>query len=175
MILNNKTILLPNLEALYELLQNKDNESLYTCKCIYEDRIAIKHYIRNEKKNLIQIWKTKSLFDWLYDPYYSSNFIACLDYTIYDTIIKIDHIGINDNNRFNIYNQPLDDYDAEKIIENLINFLKIIATNENKEKIIIDVHENLRIYNKYYCDLGFKTTTNKCKDNQYWIETELLI
>ena len=95
MILYNKTILLPNLQALYELLNNNENESLYTCKCIYEDRIAIKHYTRKEL-NIIQIWKTKSLFDYWYDPYASRNFIATIDYRLEDTYIKIVYIGIND-------------------------------------------------------------------------------
>ena len=28
--------------------------------------------------------------------------------------------------------------------------MKRIAKEENKQKVLIDVHENLRIYNKYY-------------------------
>lgn len=174
MILYNKTILLPNLNTLYELLNINDDPNLYTCKCIYADRIAIKHYIQNEK-HIIQIWKTKSLFDWWYDPYESRNFIACMDYTIHDTNIKINHIGINDYEHINMYNVPLDEYDAEDLIKNMVNFVKIVATKENKAKIILDVHENLRLFLKYYYYIGFKTTTNKCTDNPFWIETELIL
>lgn len=174
MILYNKTILLPNLNALYELLNNNDNPSLYTCKCIYEDRIAIKHYIENER-HIIQIWKTKSVFDWWFDPYYSRNFIACMNYTIHDTYIKINYIGINDNERINMYNIPLDEYDSEDLIKNLVNFVKIVGTKENKLKITMDVHENLRLFMKYYYYIGFKTTKNKCADNPFWIETELVL
>jgi hypothetical protein len=175
MIFYNNTILLSNLQALYELLQNNDNESLYTCKCIYEDRIAIKHYTRKEL-NIIQIWKTKSLFDYWFDPYCSKNFIATLDYTIYDTYIKIIHVGINDSERRNIYNNNnLDQQDAEELIKNFVNFLKRLAIKEKKEKIILDVHENLRLFLKYYYYIGFKTTERKCTDNPFWIETELII
>ena len=172
MLIYNKTILLPNLNALYELLNNNDDPSLYTCKCMYADRIAIKHYTRNEK-HIIQIWKTKSVFDWWYDPYYSRNFIATMDYTIHDTFIKINHIGINDYDHSHMYKNSLDEYDAEDLIKNLVNFVKIVGTKENKLKIIIDVHENLRLFLKYYYYIGFKTTTNKCTDNPFWIETEL--
>ena len=175
MLLYNKTILLPNLNPLYELLNNNDNESLYTCKCMYADRVAIRHYIRDEKKHIIQIWKTKSVFDYWYDPYCSRNFIACMNYTIHDTFIKIDYIGINDNECINMYYIPLDEYDAEDLIQHLVNFVKIIATKENKLKITMNVHENLRLFMKYYYDLGFKTTDNKCADNPFLVETELVV
>jgi hypothetical protein len=176
MILYNKTILLPNLRALYDLLNNNDNPSLYTCKCMYADRIAIKHYIDNEK-HIIQIWKTKSVFDYWYDPYYSKNFIACMDYTVHDIFIKINYIGINDDDPQHTYSHKnaLDEYDAEDLIQHLLNFVKIIATKENKLKITMDVHENLRLYMKYYYYNGFKTTDNKCTDNPFWVETELIL
>jgi len=174
MLLYNNTILLSNLHSLYALLNNNENESLNACKCIYGDRIAVKHYTHKEL-NIIQIWKTKSVFDYWFDPYYSRNFIATIDYAIYDTYIKIVHIGINDHDRRNLYNPALDEYDAEELITNLVNYLKIVATKENKIKIILDVHENLRLYLKYYYPIGFKTTDKKCSDNPFWIETELIV
>jgi hypothetical protein len=176
MILYNKTILLSNLQSLYQLLQNNDNESLSTCKYIYDDRIAVKHYTHKEL-NIIQIWKTKSLLDWWYDSYCSKNFMATIDYTLYDTYIKIEHVGINDYDRRNRYSNYncLDEYDAEDLIKNMVDFVKLIGIKEKKEKIILDVHENLRLYLKYYYYIGFKTTERKCIDNPFWIETELII
>lgn len=173
-MLYNKTILLPNLQALFELLNNNDNESLYSCKCIYEDRIAIRHYIRKEL-NIIEIWKTKSLFDWWFDPYCSNNFIATIDYTIHDTHIKINHLGINDYDHINMYNNSLDENDSEDLIRNLVIFVKIVAKKENKDKIILDVHENLRLFLKYYYYEGFKPTNRKCTNNPFWVETELVL
>ena len=174
MMLYNKTILLPNLQALNDVLNNNGNPNMYNCSCIYADRIAIKHHIR-EKMHVIQIWKTKSLFDLWIDPYYSMNFIACIDYTIHDTYIKINHLGINDNDHRNMYNNSLDENDSEELIRNLVNFVKIVATKENKQKIILDVHENLRLFLKYYYYLGFKPTNRKCIDNPFWVETELVL
>lgn len=174
MMLYNKTILLPNLQALFELLNNKDNESLYSCKCIYEDRIAIRHYISKEL-NIIQIWKTKSLFDWWFDTYCSNNFIATIDYTINDTHIKINYLGINDYDHINMYNNSLDENDSEDLIKNLVNFVKIVAKKENKDKIFLDVHENLKLFLKYYYYEGFRPTNRKCVDNPFWIETELVL
>ena len=169
----NTTILLPNLTSLYEILKNKDNESLYSCKCFYEDRIAIQHYIKGDM-NIINIWKSKSLFDWWFDYYNSRNFIATINYKILESHIKINHIGINDYDYKNIYNKHnLDEYDSEELIKNMINFVKLVAIKENKRKIVLDVHENLRLYFKYYYYLGFNTTNRKCKENPFWVETIL--
>jgi carbonic anhydrase len=98
-----------------------------------------------------------------------------MKYTIHDIFIKINHIGINDNDPPHMYKNSLDEYEAEDLIQHLVNFVKIIATKENKLKITMDVHENLRLYMKYYYYNGFKTTDNKCVDNPFWIETELIL
>ena len=57
----------------------------------------------------------------------------------------------------------------------MIDFIKNKAVEENKTKIIIDVHSNLRLYNKYYINEGFKVTNRKCPDNKYWLETEIIL
>ena len=174
MIIYKKIILLQNLEELNELLNNNDNASLYNCKCIYGDRIAIQHYL-NKNMNIIRIWRTKSLFDyWFNDFHYCHrNFIGSFDYTIHDQYIKIDHLYINNGENKNLYDNPLNQYESDDLIKSLINFIKIIAKKENKNKIIIDVHENLRLYEKYYYYNGFDITTRKCIDNPFWIEAEI--
>ena len=171
---NNNTILLPNLPALYELLNNNENESLYTCKCIYTDRIAIQHKQGKKGMHTIRIWKTKSLFDYWFDDFHHSgrNFIASLDYIIYEQHIKIVYLSVNNGKLVNLYNRILDTNEIDDIMESLINFVKIVATKENKTKIILDVHENLQLYNKYYYYEGFEKTGRKSIDNPFWIETE---
>lgn len=170
-----KIILLPDLEELYELLKNNENSSLYNCKCIYETRIAIKYSIYN-KINRIQIWRTKSLFDYWYDDFHkcSKNFIGVLEYIVHDTFIKIIRLNINDG-EVKIYNHCLNEYDAVELVNSLIYFVKTVAKKENKTKIIIDVHQNLRIFMKYYWHQGFENTNRKCIDNPYWIESEFII
>jgi hypothetical protein len=180
MKLYNNTILLPNLYSLYKLLTNdeKKNESLYNCKPLYSDRIAIQHFIQGEKQiHIIRIWKTTALFDYWYCPFDNcgENFIATIDYYIYDKHIKINHLGINDFECRNMYNSPLDSDDSEDLIKNLINFVKLVAKKECKDKIILDVHENLRIFFKYYHYLGFKITNKKCCDNPFWLEVEMIL
>ena len=176
MILYNKTILLPNLQFLNDLLINNENPNLYICNSIYEERIAVKHSII-KGMNVIQIWRTKSLFDyWFNDFHYSSkNFIACLDYTIHKNFIKIDHLGINDGENKRLYDNPLDELEAEDIIKCFINFLKIIGKKMNKDRIVLDVHENFRLYEKYYYYQGFNISNRKSISNRFWIETEIIL
>jgi len=80
---------------------------------------------------------------------------------------------VNNGKHINLYNPILNTDEIEDIIESLINFVKIVATKENKTKIILDVHENLQLYNKYYYYEGFEKTGRKSIDNPFWIETEL--
>jgi len=182
----NKVTLLPNLEALNAFLIsddiNDDNMNMNQnpdCKCIYGDRIAIRHII-DKNIHKIRIWKTKSLFDYWYNNFHycHRNFIAALEYTIHEDYIKIEYLYINDadnviNNK--LYNNPLDTYESENLINSLIHFVGNIAKRENKHKIIKDVHENLRIFKKYYYYNGFNITDKKCIDNPFWVETEIIL
>jgi hypothetical protein len=174
MLVYNKTILLPNLYALYELLNNNDDESLYTCKCIYTDRIAIQHSYKKDMHS-IRIWKSKSLFDYWFDDFHHSgrNFIASLDYIIHEQHIKIVYLSVNNGKHVNLYNKILDENEVDDVLEYLIKFVKIVARKENKTKIILDVHANLQLYNKYYYYEGFEKTDRKSVANPFWIETEL--
>jgi hypothetical protein len=175
----NKVTLLPNLEALNDLLINGNNPSLYNCKCIYRDQIAIQH-IREKDMNKIRIWKTKSLFDYWYNDFHycHKNFIAALDYIIHDTYIKIDYLYINDDDNiinYKLYNNPLNNYESEDLVNSLIRFIENIAKKENKHKIIKDVHENLRIFQKYYYYNGFNVTNKRSTENPFWVEIEIIL
>jgi len=172
----NKTILVYDLNEIVDLLNNKKYNE-YNCKGIYENRIAIQHRKDENNKdyrNIINIWRTTSIFNYWYTLYEncSKNFICCFDYTIHDSFIKINHLGINDGYHRYLYNNPLDGDDSEDLIKACINFIKIVAKNENKNKIIIDLHSNLRLYEKYYHYEGFKMTNRKC-NNPYWLEAEI--
>jgi hypothetical protein len=173
MLLNNKIFLLSNYDELFNLLNNREFDDSYNCKFIYENRIAIQH-ISNNNNNEVKIWNTYSLFNWLYTKYEncSKNFIARMDYSIYDNFIKIQYLNINDGS-CRLYNNPLEEDDCEDLITELINFIKLVANKENKKKIILDVNKNLYLYEKYYYNLGFEITDRKCKNNPYWIEIEL--
>lgn len=167
----NKTILLPNLHSLYNVLVNNTDMSSRTC--YYGNKIAIKHYI-NESMNIVRIWQTRSLCDYWYDDFNSTRCIGGIDYIISDDHIKIDYIEVNDGENTNMnYDISLDDHEAYELNKSIIYFIKSVAIENQKNKIILDVHENLRVYEKYFKNIGFKITNRKCIDNPYWVEAEI--
>jgi len=171
----NKTTLLPSLDELYRFFIQPDGRIIRTdCFFCIGPRIVIEHK-QTDTKHSIRIWKTVSLFNYWYGGLTSpgSKFVAALDYTIQDDKVKVDHIGINDGDHGNMYEEPLDHFDAQELNDSLIHFLEIVAKTNYLPKIVIDVHKNLKIYNKYYKNNGFKLTEPKCTaGNPNWIETE---
>jgi len=174
MLLYNKTSLLPNLVALQELLNNNDNEYNYRCQGLYEDKIAIRHTLAHNGMNSIRIWKTPCLLGFWYNDFDYSHkyFIGALDYTIYENCIKIDYLNINDFDKKDMFYNPLNQDDSIHLVKSLIHFVKIVALKETKPKIILDIHENLRMFFKYYQEEGFRVTNRKCKSNPFWLEAE---
>ena len=171
----NKTILLPTIESVLRLLSNNQYTPPHT-KCFYGDKIAIKHYI-NRDSNVVRIWKTKSFMDWLYDDFNTEHFMGALDYTICDDKVKIEYMNVND--RENVLYEKLKykmaDNDAMALNAAMIEFVKKIATEHKKPKLVVDVHNNLRIFNKYYSGNGFEITNQKAVDNPYWLEAEMYL
>lgn len=151
MLFYNKTITLPNMKSLFQILTNQSiiPSSLFFNK----NKISIKHFNHNNL-NGIRIWKTKLFMNHVSN----NNFIAGIDYTINDDKIKIEFMNINENYELN---------------ENLIQFIKQLAKENEKTKVVVDVHYNLKNFNKYYKSQGFKITNRKSVDNPYWLEAEL--
>ena len=160
------------------------NKPFQTPLCIYDDRFAI----GKEKLNIgsitglqkelhsIRIWKTKSLFDWWVNEQTGSTFIGALDYVINDDHIKCEYLSIKDVRElgYSMYDSTisLTDEEIDELSKSFINHLKIVAEKENKDKVIIDVHRNLRIFEKHYKNEGFVVTERKSRDNPYYLEVE---
>jgi hypothetical protein len=138
--------------------------------------------------NIIRIWKSKAIYSYYFDIMdISDNLLGCLDYEIKNNNIKIEYLSISDHfdntlsdsdnfdNTLSDKKNILNDDDAYELKNSLIKYVENIAKNNNLNKIIIDVHRNLRYYNKYYKDCGFIITDRICDDNPYWIEAEKII
>jgi hypothetical protein len=128
------------------------------------------------------MWKTKSVFDLWYDDFNTRNFVGALDYEVHPDHIKIEYMSINEpteNSRDKKYKKILDQNndvitaeESDELRRAMLDFVKCLAKEDNKSKIVVDVHHNLRIFNKYYHTEGFNVTDRTCSDNPYWIETE---
>lgn len=172
MLFFNKTVLLPTIGSLINTLKTQyiSPSSIF----FYGDRFAIKHFNHNDL-NVVRIWKTKSFMDKWYDDFNCDYFIGAIDYKICDDKIKIEYMNINDSNDvlYEKYKFKMNDDDAMKLNTAMIDFVKNIAKENKKPKIVIDVHNNLRIYNKYYNVEGFEITDRKAEGNRFWLEAEM--
>lgn len=144
--------------------------TLYSNKIILEDEKRSRH-TTGDVSHSIRIWESKTAFLSWYNDMCSSDFIGALDYDIRPNDIMIKYISVNDDECCYV-NKPIDQTDAIKIQSKLLEYAKKRAKDENKEKVVMDVHENLRLYNKYYKQEGFQITGRKADDNPYWQEVE---
>ena len=170
----NKTVFVGSLAIVKNLFQN--NSPYLPTRCIYNDRYAIKHS-STTKYHSIRVWKTKSLFDIWYNDMSSGTAIAALDYYINLDHIKIEYMWLNDDEAASYGNQPpfLSSEDSMELNSAMIKYIKDLAKQENKPKIIKDVHQNLRLFQKYYAPEGFIATDRTCRDNPFWVESELWV
>jgi len=196
----NKVVFVASVNEMCKFFRNPN--VFQPSSCIYDDRIVIKHSIippvpcggncsamQGERIHSIRAWKTKSVFDLWYEDFTTRTFVAALDYEIKEDHVKIQYMNINDKesvkatygegseaSRINIKLHPsVDTIESIQINRALLNYVKDVAIEEKKNKVIVDVHENLRIFNIYYRREGFHVTDRKCSDNPYWIETEFTI
>lgn len=171
MLFFNKVLLLNDLPSLFRLLQNQVFQPSF---CFYGERIVIKHDVI-DKLNSIRIWRTTSLFDYFYEKQPSNRFIGALDYIVQEDGVKIDYVNINDKENVCHYENRLTDIESKELLGSMVQFITSVAKEEQKNKIKLDVHENLRLYNKHFQDLSFVKTERKSIDNPYWVETEINI
>lgn len=176
MLFYNKVLLLPELSDIFDLLQN--NHLKKACFCFfYGDRIAISHR-QDNIHNSIRIGKTRSFMDYWYNTFFcGKTFIGALDYIVETDCIKIDYINNcnGDGFTFNLYETRLTEMESKELFYSMVEFIKYVAKQEQKPKIKLDVHQNLRIYRKHFEELGFQVTGRKSRDNPFYLETELAL
>lgn len=56
-----------------------------------------------------------------------------------------------------------------------MEYIRSVAKENHKEKIILDVHKNLRFFEAYFRNEGFIVTGRKFNDNPCWLEAEYII
>lgn len=187
-----KPFLVSSLEHVNLFLQNIPfyNPPCFYAPCFYGYRYAIQKELLyfgwltgtdQKEYHSMRIWKTKSLFDWWFDEQSNRTFIGALDYVIKDDHIKCEYFSIKDKRElgygFYVSDIDLTHEEIDELSKSFISHLKIVAQKENKAKIIVDVHNNLRFFEKHYEKEGFRITERKSSSsyNPFYVEAELLL
>ena len=157
----NKTIFVPSLPLVYDLLTNSCTEC--SCDFLYSNSCAIMHKTNDNINHEINIWRTNTIFNYWhnnFNPLDYDNFLVSIKYKIDKNAIIIEKIIINDNDFVNKYYNKrfLSDIKAKKLVKSLIKYIENIAKEEEKNIIISYVSDNLKSYNKYYKDERFVLT-----------------
>jgi hypothetical protein len=151
LIFHNKIVLVANVNELCKMLQSPHVVPPLR-PCIYGDRIAIKHSM-TRNTHVVRIWKTRSFLDIWYDEFSSSSsqFIAAIDYKVRPDHLKIEYMNINDGFcSSGVDGITVSSMESCQLNTALIAWMRVTAREESKSKIIVDVHHNLRIFDKYY-------------------------
>lgn len=171
-----KNIVLDSCNDLYNYLRSGNVSNPFT---LYSDKVILNretfnHPNMENTRHSIRIWKSKTMLNYWYNDQSSSSFIGALDYQIRPNDILIEYLNVNDDECC-YKTKPIDQTEAIAVQRELLEYVKNRAKEENKQKVIIDVHENLRLYNKYYKDEGFQVTERKSSDNPFWREAEITL
>lgn len=141
---------------------------------VYSNKIMINQTIENDV-NIFRIFKSKVLFDYTGNEYKNMNdFIGALHYSINPDNIKIKYMDIDicKNDDYNDF--CFNEKEAFEIKKSLIAYVKNLAKEEKKSKIIVDVHHNMKTYNSLFLKEGFTITARKSNHNPHWIEIEYI-
>ncbi len=178
----NKIVLFNTIDMLVNTLTNKNFmiksniHNLFTNNIFFTEKYLINENKINNKYFNVRIVKKYCCFDNHFD-----SIIGGIDYTVNDNHIKIEKLFISDydynkNEKTKYYySYILNDEDAVRLKKSIITYITNIAVNNNINKIIIDVYQDLKFYNRYLADEGFKVLNKICFDNPLWLETVKII
>lgn len=153
-----KSILVSQLSNICSLLK-KQPVKLYPC--LYANRFVVRHETEKEANN-IRIWKTKSFMDIWYPG--NKTYLGAIDFYLKRDHLQIEYIYVNQ--------YALIEDESQELMGSMIEYAKFKARDSNKPKIILSVHENERMYNKFFKHRGFVLTERRDPQNGYWKETE---
>ena len=165
-------------KALDSFRNNTINNSIYNPYEFCSNNIVIQKYKLNDM-NVVRVWKSNYVLSYRLEDFKYSNFIGGIDYRVNkdNDNIKIEYLSINDIEYAKLMNCT-DNLSAQMtrlVRKSFIKFTENIAKENNITKIVIDVHENLKRFDKEFLPEGFINTKRKCADNSYWVEAEKTI
>jgi len=128
--------------------------------------ILFQHYT-NEEVHRVRIWNSTmftskmtenmNCFSHIYPEHnLKSNFIGALDYYINKNNLKLDYLNAT----------------TEQVRSGLLKYAENNARGHNINKLILDVHNDSKIYNKLYKKYDFYPNGKWCDDNPFYIEIE---
>jgi hypothetical protein len=157
---------------LYSLKNNnyssKDTNDFHSTKYI------LKRDITSDLKNYsLRCWLSSSSYDYYMESNDNNYSIFSLDLIINDDNIKIEHLYINNDYYDREYNSNIKNLSNNEVLmlkKVIFDYIEDLAISKNKNKLIIDIHNNMKRFDNELKEEGFITTYNRCVDNPFWFE-----
>ena len=147
-----------------DIIKNKPRTSSVP---LYLNKIIVGEYKTSSGYGVVRVWKNGQRFG--VSPFSQNNTLGALDYQIHDTIFKIEYICVYDSDANSSELNP-----KYKDAKKYTNLMVQIAEKKSNEllfdKMIMDTHMSLRLFDTYYKNEGFSLTGNVASDNRFWVE-----
>jgi hypothetical protein len=151
-----------------DVINNKPYKSFVP---MFLNKIIVGEYKTSSGYGVVRVWKNNQLFG--VGQISQNNTLGALDYQIHDTIFKIEYVYVydydSDSDADSLELNPKYK-DAKKFINLMIQIAEKKSNDLLFDKMIMDTHMSLRLFDRYYDNEGFTLTGKVASDNISWVE-----
>ena len=152
----------------------KNNYSFKATNDFHSTKYILKKDITSDLRSYsLQCWLSTCLYGYYMENKNKNNSIFSLDLIINDDNIKIEHLSINNDyydNQYNDRTKILSNNEVSMLKNVIFDYIEDLAISKNKNKLSIDIHNNMKRFDTELKDEGFINTSNRCVDNPFWFE-----
>jgi hypothetical protein len=145
-----------------DVINNKPYESFVP---IFLNKIIVGEYKTIYGYGVVRVWKNNQLFG--VGQISRNNTVGALDYQIHDTNFKIEDIYVYGSSGSL---ELASNKEAKKLINLMIKIAEKKSNDLLFDKMIMDTHMSLRLFDRYYENEGFALTGNVASDNRRCVE-----
>jgi hypothetical protein len=133
----------------------------------YRNKIIVGEYKTDSGYGVVRVWKNRQLFS--VDRFSVKDMVGALDYQVHDSIFKIEYISVIDSDNGSLEINPKYK-DAKEYTNLMINIAEKKSNALLFDKMIMDTHKSLRLFDRYYKREGFTLTGKVASDHNAWVE-----
>jgi hypothetical protein len=124
--------------------------------------------------HVLRVWKNDNYFRIDRNPLESRKSIGALEYSVNKRRFKIEFLHVFDGNKGSLNADPKYVH-AREYIKAMISIAERKAIESKHDRIIMDTHNSLRLFDRYYKNEGFVLTNKVSTDHRAWVETQKIL
>jgi hypothetical protein len=124
--------------------------------------------------HVVRVWKNENYFSIDKNPLEKRKSIGALDYSVNENRFKIEFLHVFDNDDSGLDADPKY-VNATEYIKAMISIAERKTHESKHDRIIMDTHQSLRLFHRYYKDEEFVLTNNVSSDHGAWVETQKIL